>query len=65
MKQFFDTIQQLVPQRLRDDRGATMLEWCLLLAAVVLPAWVIIRMGLNTLAAHYGLVTTMNQMPFP
>ena len=65
MKQFFDTIQRLVPQRLRDDRGATMLEWCLLLAAVVLPAWVIIRMGLNTLAAHYGLVTTMNQMPFP
>lgn len=55
----------LLPKRLRDDRGATMLEWCLLLAAVVLPAWLIIRIGLNTLAAHYGLVTTMNQMPFP
>ncbi|MEM6260249.1 MAG: hypothetical protein AAF711_17750 [Planctomycetota bacterium] len=60
-----NTIQSLVPKRLQDDRGATMLEWCLLLAAVVLPAWVIIRMGLATLAGHYGLVTTINQMPFP
>ena len=54
-----------MPKRLRDDQGATMLEWCLLLAAVVLPAWVIIRTGLYTLAGHYGLVTTINQMPFP
>lgn len=59
------TITRLLPKRLQDDRGATMLEWCLLLAAVVLPAWVIIRMGLNLLAGHYGLVTTINQMPFP
>lgn len=59
------TIQTLVPKRLRDDRGATMLEWCLLLAAVALPTWVMIRIGLSTLAGHYGLVTTINQMPFP
>lgn len=65
MKQIRNAITNLLPKRLRDDRGATMLEWCLLLAAVVLPAWVIIRVGLNTLAGHYGLVTTMNQMPFP
>ncbi|MFK7788330.1 MAG: hypothetical protein AB8C95_02405 [Phycisphaeraceae bacterium] len=65
MKHFYTAIQNLVPQRLRDDQGATMLEWCLLLAAVVIPAWVIIRMGLATLAGHYGLVTTINQMPFP
>ena len=65
MKHLIDTIQSLVPERLRDDRGATMLEWCLLLAAVVIPAWVIIRIGLATLAGHYGLVTTINQMPFP
>ena len=65
MKHFFNGITSLVPRRLRDDRGATMLEWCLLLAAVVLPAWVIIRIGLATLAGHYGLVTTINQMPFP
>ena len=65
MKHFRITILNLIPKRLRDDRGATMLEWCLLLAAVVLPAWVIIRLGLQTLAGHYGLVTTINQMPFP
>ena len=65
MKHLIKTIQSLVPERLRDDRGATMLEWCLLLAAVVIPAWVIIRIGLATLAGHYGLVTTINQMPFP
>ena len=65
MSRLLDTISSLVPKRLRDDRGATMLEWCLLLAAVVIPAWVIIRVGLATLAGHYGLVTTMNQMPFP
>lgn len=65
MKRFQTAIQKLVPARFRDDRGATMLEWCLLLAAVVLPAWLIIRFGLLTLAGHYGLVTTMNQMPFP
>lgn len=65
MKRVYTTIQDLIPQRLRDDRGATMLEWCLLLAAVVIPAWVIIRIGLATLAGHYGLVTTINQMPFP
>lgn len=65
MKHILDTIQSLLPERLRDDQGATMLEWCLLLAAVVIPAWVIIRIGLSTLAGHYGLVTTINQMPFP
>jgi hypothetical protein len=42
-----------------------MLEWCLLLAFIAIPAWVMIRYGLALLAAHYGLVSTMNQMPFP
>ncbi len=65
MQRIRHAILRLVPERFRDDRGATMIEWCLLLAAVVLPAWVIIRFGLYTLAGHYGLVTTMNQMPFP
>ena len=65
MKRLHLAIQRLIPERLRDDRGATVIEWSLLLAGVVLPAWVIIRLGLYTLAGHYGLVTTMNQMPFP
>lgn len=65
MKNIRHAIKSLLPKRLRDDQGATMLEWSLLLAAIVLPALVIIREGLATLAGHYGLVTTMNQMPFP
>lgn len=65
MRHLLNAIPNLVPKRLRDDRGATMLEWCLLLAAVVIPAWIIIRLGLATLAGHYGMVTTINQMPFP
>lgn len=56
---------RLLPKRFRDDRGATTLEWTLLLGMVVLPAWVIIRYGLYALAGHYGLVTSLNQMPFP
>lgn len=65
MKRFYNSIVRLVPKRFRDDSGATMLEWALLLAGVVLPFWVIMQYGLDTLAAHYGLVTTLNQMPFP
>ncbi|MFN3168973.1 MAG: Flp family type IVb pilin [Phycisphaeraceae bacterium] len=69
MKRFQYAISSWVPKRLRnslkDDRGATVIEWTLLLAAVVLPAIVIVRYGLITLAGHYGLITTMNQMPFP
>ena len=65
MKRLYQRIVSLTPERFRDDRGATMLEWALLAAAIVLPFWVIIQYGLDTLAAHYGLVTTMNQMPFP
>lgn len=63
---FLDRLSsRLLSKRLRDDQGATTLEWCLLLTFVVIPAWVIIRYGLLTLAGHYGLVTTLNQMPFP
>jgi|GEM_PF-2393244 len=65
MNRLFKQLARLIPARFRDDRGATMLEWCMLLAGVAIPAWVIIRIGLDMLAAHYGLVTTMNQMPFP
>jgi len=65
MKPIRHAILCLVPQRFRDDRGATMMEWALLAAAIVIPSWVIIKYGLSTLAGHYGLVTTLNQMPFP
>lgn len=65
MQRISQTIQRFIPRRFRDDRGATTMEWCLLLAMIAIPAWIIIRQGLFTLAGHYGLVTTMNQMPFP
>ena len=65
MKRFRYAIPCRLIERLKDDRGATMIEWTLLLAAIVLPAIVIFRYGLITLAGHYGLITTMNQMPFP
>lgn len=65
MKRIRQAISRCVPERLKADQGATVIEWTLLLAAVVLPAIVIIRYGLIILGGHYGLVTTMNQMPFP
>ena len=58
-------LQSKIARFFRDERGATMLEWCLLLAAIAIPVWVMIRYGLAILAGHYGLVSTMNQMPFP
>ncbi|MEM7624875.1 MAG: hypothetical protein AAF333_04525 [Planctomycetota bacterium] len=42
-----------------------MLEWVLLLAAIALPSYVIIRLGLDLLYTHYRLVTTLNGLPFP
>lgn len=48
-----------------EERGATTLEWALLLAAVAIPVIIMVRFGLSILAGHYGLVTTFNQMPFP
>ncbi len=47
------------------DRGATTLEWALLLAAIALPSYFIIRLGLALLFTHYRLVTTINGLPFP
>ncbi len=42
-----------------------MLEWLLLLVVVALPSYFIIQLGLETLFAHYRLVTTMNGLPLP
>ncbi len=42
-----------------------MLEWTLLLAAVALPSYFVVQLGLATLFAHYRLVTTVNGLPFP
>ncbi len=47
------------------DRGATMLEWTLLLAAIALPSFFIIQIGLRAVFGHYQLITTINGLPFP
>ncbi len=52
-------------RRLQGDRGATTLEFALLLAAVVLPSYVIIRMGLQMVAEHFRLIATLNALPMP
>lgn len=52
-------------RRLRDERGATMLEWVLLLAVIGLPSYVIIRIALSALIGNYQMMTTLNALPFP
>ena len=59
------TWKQQLARIVRDEQGASTLEWVLLLAVVGIPTLLLIMYVLLTLAAHYGLVTTMNQMPFP
>ncbi len=49
----------------RQDRGATGLEFVLLLAAFVLPSVVLIRLALEALAQHYQMIVTLNAMPMP
>ena len=57
--------QRRLRRRLRDDRGATMLEWVLLLAAIALPSYVIILVMLDVLAGYYQMISTLNGLPFP
>jgi hypothetical protein len=45
--------------------GATTLEWTLLMGAIALPGYFIIKMALAVLIAHYQMVTTLNALPFP
>lgn len=48
-----------------DERGATTLEYTLLLAAIGIPSYWIIATGLAALTAHYQMVTTLISLPFP
>jgi Flp pilus assembly pilin Flp len=49
----------------RDQRGATTLEWALLLGVIAIPSYYIIQAALSALVAHYQMVTTLNALPFP
>lgn len=52
-------------RRLQNERGATMLEWVLLLVVIALPTAALVTLGLKVLAGHYQLLTALNAMPFP
>lgn len=52
-------------ESLHDEEGATTLEWTLLLAAIALPSWVIIRIALATLVAYYQMSVTLLGLPTP
>ncbi len=48
-----------------NQAGQTTIEWALLLAAFVLPMAYVIRMLLDLLAVHYGMVVFLHTLPFP
>ena len=58
-------IRRTVLKLHRRVRGATALEWTLLLAAIALPSYFLVLLGLNILTAHYDLLRTVNALPFP
>ncbi len=49
----------------QEEKGATTLEWALLLAGIGLPAVVIMTAALNLLVEYYRLMTFVNSLPFP
>ena len=58
-------VKRLRRQLRRDEDGATALEWTLLLAVVVLPSYVLIRVSLALLVMHYRMIVMLNGLPLP
>jgi hypothetical protein len=53
-------------RRLADDQsGATTLEWTLLLAAIAIPSYWLVKICLAYMVDYYRLMTTLNSLPFP
>ncbi|QQE12086.1 hypothetical protein JD969_01020 [Planctomycetota bacterium] len=50
---------------IRNQRGATMLEWLLVVGAIVLPSYVVIQILLDTLVGYYQMSVEVNGLPFP
>ena len=48
-----------------DARGQMTIEWALVLAAVALPMYFIVVLGLDLLVAHFQMVTFLQTLPFP
>lgn len=60
-----DATSNRSPSPLRDDRGATTLEWTLLLVAIAIPSYYLIRLGVELLVSHYQMMSSLNALPFP
>lgn len=58
-------LRRLIRQMLADQRGATSLEWALLLGVIAIPSYYLIQAALSALMAHYQMITTLNALPFP
>lgn len=50
---------------LRDDRGATTVEYVLLLVGVALPLVAFFRYALSVLAEYYRMLSFIETLPFP
>ncbi len=59
------TLRRLMGALARDEHGQTMLEYVMLLAAVVLPATYLFLRLLATLRNMYEFVTLTTSLPFP
>lgn len=56
---------RLARRFLRDQTASTTLEWSLLLAAIVLPGFFVIRSATDLLVGHYQMISLLNSLPFP
>ncbi len=57
--------RRAIRRLLRNQRGATMLETVLLLAAIAIPSYGIIRLALRALLGFYHMMITLLELPFP
>lgn len=48
-----------------DDRGATALEWALLLLVIAIPAYYLFKLAMAIMVEHYQMITTLNALPLP
>jgi len=49
----------------RDAGGQMTVEWALVLVAIALPMFVVIRTCLRLLVAHFQMMSGMITLPFP
>jgi Flp pilus assembly pilin Flp len=65
LRRAFRRAERALRRAAADESGATTLEWTLLLAAIGIPSYWIIKVALATLINHYQMMTTINSLPFP